>query len=112
MNIRNLEKSSEKNIEIRYSLLTAFNNFIQKDKITHINKIDKTIEINLNKTKKIIKSNPDILITKADKGNVTVIMNKIDYLNKVESALTGRKYYSIIKKSPLNKLQNNILSLI
>lgn len=49
---------------------------------------------NLNKTfYRIIKSilhkikDNDIVITKADKGNCLVILNKIDYINKVESYL-------------------------
>ena len=70
------------------------------------------IKTNLALTKKFKKDNPEIFITKADKGNVTVIMNNTDYIDKVEAALSDRKYYTFLKKSPLRTLQNKIKSLI
>jgi len=33
-------------------------------------------------TKKFVRDNPDILLTKADKGNVTVVIDVSDYKKK------------------------------
>ena len=70
------------------------------------------INTNVSLTKKFKKDNPEIFITKADQGNVTVIMNNTDYIDKVETALSDRKYYTVLKKSLLRTLQNKIKSLI
>ena len=75
-------------------MLTVVNNYIRKNKIQHITRDDRMINTNLALTKKFKKDNPEIFITKADKGNVTVIMNNTDYIDKVEAALSDRQYGS------------------
>ena len=40
---------------------------------------DKKFKIDLEKTKEFIKRNPQLLITRADKGNTAVIIKKSDY---------------------------------
>ena len=69
------------------------------------------INTNLSLTKKFKQDNPEIFITKEDKDNVTVIMNNTDYIDKVEAALSDRKYYTVLKKSPLRTLQNKMKSI-
>ena len=44
---------------------------------------------------KNIKSNPDIVILKADKGNATVILNKVDYNLKMLDLLNTSTYRKI-----------------
>jgi len=39
-------------------------------------------------TKICLKKQPDILVTKADKGNVTVLLNRADYNFKMEQLLS------------------------
>ena len=57
---------------------------------------DKKFKIDLQKRKTFIKNNPDIFITRADKGNDTVIIKKSSYLEKLKIYL---KMKNIIKKS-------------
>ena len=106
---RNIENN---NAIIKDDLLTTVNNYIRKNKTQHITRDDRMINNNLTLTKKFKKDNPEIFITKADKGNVTVVMNNTEYIEKVETAFSDRKYYTVIKKSPLRILQNKIKSLI
>jgi len=40
-----------------------------------------------NGTIKFLKSNPDILFIKANKGNITIALNKDEYINKIEEIL-------------------------
>ena len=98
--------------EVRNDLMDAFNTFIKNNNKRHISLEDRTIKQHLIKTTQFLKANPNIFITKADKGNVTVVLNKTEFLQKVELALSDTNYYSEIKKSPLLKLQKNIKDLI
>ena len=106
---RNLD---DNNATIKDDILTAVNNYIKRNKTQHITREDRMINNNLIITKKFKKDNPEIFITKADKGNVTVIMKKTEYIEKVEIALSEKKYYTVINKSPLRILQNKIKVLI
>jgi len=66
-----------------------------------------------------LKNNPNIEIRKSDKSNMYVILNKNDYLNKLNIILNDKKKFKQIKYDPttslktrLNKLINQINSLI
>jgi len=62
----------------------------------------------LNVTKKFCKNNKNIIFTKADKGNVTVAMDKDSYIKKVEELLKDENTYIIIKKNPIKSIENNL----
>lgn len=64
------------------------------------------------KTKQFLKQNPEIIITKSDKGNVTVIMYKKDYLQKSQELLNDKKYYKELKGNPTSTLQQKANKLI
>jgi len=51
--------------------------------------------------KKFIKDNPDILFTRADKGNTVVALDKVDYLNK------WRHIYPILRLVTYISLKHN-----
>ena len=93
----NFNDTFDKNLTLHYlkNFETFANNYIDDKKIskvrgTFLNKIkkyhnkdlstithnDKKFKIDLKKTKIFIKNNPDILITRADKGNATVIIKQ------------------------------------
>jgi len=42
--------------------------------------------------KKFVKSHPEIMFTKTDKGNATVAIGKIDYYKKMEELLSKKKH--------------------
>ena len=46
------------------------------------------------------------MIAKADKGNTTVVLDKSDYLFKVEDHMNDVDIYVTIVRDPCNKLQN------
>jgi len=48
-------------------------------------------------TKTFLKNNPNILFTMADKGSITVALDKIEYVNKIEDTTDT---YLEIKKDP------------
>ena len=71
------------------------------------------------KALKSLRGNKDILITKADKGNAVVVMNRADYIKKqVNEMLEDKNIYTHIKdkrRNPTSKteleLQDRLLRL-
>ena len=45
-----------------------------------------------------------IIVTKADKGNKVVVLDKVDYINRTEEMLTQGKEFEKVEKDPLNRL--------
>ncbi|KAI4473823.1 hypothetical protein M0804_015149, partial [Polistes exclamans] len=57
------------------------------------------------------KASPNLIITRSDKGNNTVIMKKEEYIKEMNKLLEDRNTYSILNKDPTNrfeKLANNL----
>jgi hypothetical protein len=99
--------SSEKiiaNIENKLSSLIDDKPTLERVRVDLINCLQnkKVIEPNITKNQsrsiKNLKSYSDIIITKSDKGNKTVILNKIDYNNKI---------YDILNDQSVNKKINS-----
>lgn len=63
------------------------------------------------KTKIFLKENQQIIVTKADKGNKTIIMNKDEYENKMLVLLDDVETYKKIKKDPTENLCDQIKKL-
>ncbi|EFN70791.1 hypothetical protein EAG_00343, partial [Camponotus floridanus] len=63
-------------------------------------------------TKNFLQNNKDLILTRADKGNVTVALDKFDYLNKVGDLLRDENTYTIINKDPTKKLISNLKELL
>ena len=54
-----------------------------------------------------LKKNKNLIITKADKGGKAVIMNKDDYIDKMNSLLNDNNVYKKVLSDPLAKWQRN-----
>lgn len=53
-----------------------------------------------------LKQHPEIIVTVADKGGATLIMNKSEYETKMKQLLDDTNTYKILDRSPLNRLEN------
>ena len=53
-----------------------------------------------------------IVIKKADKSNMIVIMNKTDYIKAIERQLTDEKYYTRLDENPSKIIEQNILNCV
>jgi len=62
-------------------------------------------------TNKFIKNNPNIIFIRADK-NITVALEKTEYLNKIEETLNNTKTYEKINKDPTKKFTNEIREVL
>lgn len=73
------------------------------------------LEKNLKRTKTFINQHQNIFITSADKSKRTVIINKNDYKQKMETILNDTKVYRKIRKDPTIILQtrnNNFIQML
>jgi len=113
-----------KHIENNFSRLQGYNciNNLRNQifpLINNLNKIDiikNETEIKLITAKKItsrfIKNNPDILFTRADKGNTVVALDRFEYNLRMEDCLSDTNTYTILQRNPINKLLNNLKELL
>lgn len=62
-------------------------------------------------TKDFLNKNPNLIITRADKGNVSVALDRDTYINKIEEMLLDTDTYKIITKDPTKKLTNKLHEL-
>lgn len=62
-------------------------------------------------TKDFLNKNPNLIITRADKGNVSVALDRDTYINKIEEMLLDADTYKIITKDPTKKLTNKLHEL-
>lgn len=58
-----------------------------------------------------MKNNPDIIFTRADKGNITVAIQKNDYINKINDMLCDKDTYSIINYNPIYKIEKQFKNI-
>ena len=116
--LKNFEIFVNNNIDVEQipKLRGTYLNFINKfynRELSHITHFDKKFKIDLKKkTKEFIKRNPQLLITRADEGNTTVIIRKLDYREKTEKLFSDKKYYKQIKTNPLSSLERRSNDLI
>ena len=61
---------------------------------------------------KSLKQNPDIIIRRGDKSSVYVIMDKDDYLSKLEVILSDTSKFQPLTRNPVEVLKNNLNTLI
>ncbi|XP_039313958.1 uncharacterized protein LOC113005816 [Solenopsis invicta] len=59
-------------------------------------------------TSEFCKLNPNVIFTRADKGNITVAMDRLDYINNMEQLLHDKETYSIIKNNPIKKVEKDL----
>ncbi|XP_065213372.1 uncharacterized protein LOC135840674 [Planococcus citri] len=86
-----------------------------RQQTVHILKKSKPPKANLTKEEqtalKELTKNKDIIVTRADKGNATVIMNKVDYNNKIQQLLNDQTYQKA-KRNPTTRFENATKKLI
>lgn len=65
-----------------------------------------------NKTKKFLKEHAELIVTKSDKGNVTVLMTKNQYKDKALDILNDAQSYTKLNKDPTSTYQQKANKLV
>lgn len=60
----------------------------------------------INKTKRFLKEDPNLIVLRADNGNVTVVINRDDYNNKINDTLSDNTTYMTFPTNPIVSIQN------
>jgi len=113
--IKNIENNITKldtdiQTEIRNRCMPMLHNLLSKT--VYNQPTDKKIITRLELTKKFLNNNPNILFTRADKGSITVALDKNEYINKIEDMLSDTDTYIKINKNPIKKLTNETRVLL
>jgi len=79
---------------------------------SHLKDIDHNILSAVSATKRFLNNNPDVLFTRADKGNSVVALDKNDYILKMETILMDTNTYTLVKRNPVNKLLSDLKEIL
>ena len=109
-NLKNLDLHNDVKNEIRENLTSVTSNNHKRS--VHISHQEKLFSTNLTKTKSYLKHNPNIFFTHADKGNLTICINVLDYQNKMVDLLKDNNTYKLVNKNPLPKLQSDVYKIL
>lgn len=104
------KKRPDVSLNIRNHSLPIIQNLLHHNYLR--NNIDKDILQALTITKNFIRDNNDILFTRADKGNITVALDKLTYFNKMKGILKDVNTYTIVKRNPINSITTDLHSLL
>lgn len=112
--IEHITKSVDDRTEhnnIRGKAATIFSNHLHR-----MNSFTTKKQVDLNNafktTKLFIKNNPDIIITEADKGNVTIAMYRTEYEDRMTEHFSDKNKYRPLTFDPTEKLQKTNNDLI
>ena len=89
--------------ELRHKLSNTTSNFLNNSQ--NISAIDKIITQSLKETKLFLQKSSDIFITHADRGNVTVILNRSDYNKRMLQLINDNSTYKKINYNPLELMK-------
>ena len=100
----------ESHDEMRLKVANAVNNF-KKCGNEHKSKFVQPVK-EIKEARNFVKNNPDIVFTRADKGNTTVALTRTDYNEKVKNLLQDENTYQVRPKDTTTKIQNKVNSLV
>lgn len=103
--------STEKNL-LRSQTINILTNY--QNKLSNQEKDNRLLK-DLEKTRDFIKKHPDIIISRADKGNSTVLINKSEYYDEMEKIFSDQQLYKMSSKDPTSSIQrqsNELITLI
>lgn len=99
-------------IEKRNQTINILSNYMYSTKNRNHSKMQRNLLRNGSETRQFLKENSNILITKADKGNVTVALYREDYLNKAKILLSDVNTYKPLNKDPTITIQNKLNKIL
>lgn len=113
--IKNIEHNTrkfpiDKRIEITNHSIPILNDLVNTPIFTTPN--DENLFRLKKDTKEFTVSHPNIIFTRADKGNVTVALDKDIYILKIKDMLSDNETYTEIQRDPTNKLTKSLTDML
>ena len=99
-NLYKIDQKLHDQVRTKVTSIIAKHQDCQKN-IKHIPHAKKQLVQGIEETKKFMKNNPNIMFIPADKGSVSVMVDRGEYVNKVETMLADTSTYVRIDKNPL-----------
>lgn len=96
--------------ESRGRIADALKRFLVKK--PHVNYMDRLISDDFVYCKKFLRDNEDIFVTKADKGQVTVVMDKNAYVSQMTTSLDDQTTYRKVNKDPIRLITTRFNELV
>ena len=96
--------------EIRHIVINQSRSFLSNRQKT--SPFDNFIYNNILETKSFLKNNPDIFVSRADKGNVSVVASKKEYINSMKKIFENINTYLQLDSNPVITVQNRIFNLL
>jgi len=93
-------------ISIRNTTIHQFQRFLKNKSIR--NAIDDILIHMQNATRQFCQENQNIIFTKADKGNITIAMDKEFYIKKMEESLSNANTYVVVNRNPTKSIEKNL----
>jgi len=103
-------QNSNKQSLIRNIAIPQFYKFLKNTQPR--NQWDDNIMYKLKITNQFCKNNKNIIFTRADKGNITVALDKDSYLQKIEELLKDDNTYTSVTKNPIHPIEKNLNCLL
>jgi len=100
----------ESQVKIRNSIIPQFHRLLHIK--TQQNSTSERIKSLINYTKQFCQNNPKVIFTRADKGNITVALNRDSYIKKMEEALGDTNTYAIVKVDPSSTIEKKLNLII
>lgn len=71
-----------------------------------LNRIDRFLKRSVRKTKQFLKANPEIFVSTSDKGSVTIVSKKADYVSKLKELVQDEEQFKRLGRDPTSTRQN------
>ena len=66
----------------------------------------------VSQTREFINNNNNLILTRADKGNITVALDKDKYIQDMITILSDQSTYTVVKKDPLRKMSSSLREIL
>jgi len=100
-NIQKFKLNEELNINIRSLAVSTIEKLFKNFSLSYS---DKILSSMYNSTRTFIKQHPEVLVTRADKGSVTVALDNKKYLTQMEEMLSDNSTYEVVNYDPIKKI--------
>ncbi|XP_014614527.1 PREDICTED: uncharacterized protein LOC106792572 [Polistes canadensis] len=99
----------DEQINVRAKAVNIISNYYKNNKRPWMDEIT----TNFLTTKRFLKDNPNLIVTRSDKSNNTVLMKKEEYLKEMHKMLQDKNIYQLLNNDPTSryeKLANNLIT--